>query len=123
MLQGDATEQTPPDLPSFLFKERIVYLVTNTFTSEAVQSSRPLIEVEVLCMSTDIFGKYIEYTYHRSAVRWPWGKGWGTSCQAKRQDEKAYSAVLHDLSGSYMHQNAQQRSIGFQIQDFYVLGM
>ena len=26
-LQGDATEQTPPDLPSFLFKERIVYLV------------------------------------------------------------------------------------------------
>ena len=27
MLQGDATEQTPPDLPSFLFKERIVYLV------------------------------------------------------------------------------------------------
>jgi len=29
MLQGDATEQTPPDLPSFLFKERIVYLVSN----------------------------------------------------------------------------------------------
>ena len=27
MLSGDATEQTPPDLPSFLFKERIVYLV------------------------------------------------------------------------------------------------
>jgi len=26
MLVGDATEQTPPDLPSFLFKERIVYL-------------------------------------------------------------------------------------------------
>ncbi len=26
-LQGDATEQTPPDLPSYLFKERIVYLV------------------------------------------------------------------------------------------------
>lgn len=26
MLSGDATEQTPPDLPSFLFKERIVYL-------------------------------------------------------------------------------------------------
>ncbi|CAL8460770.1 g301 [Coccomyxa elongata] len=25
-LQGDATEQTPPDLPSYLFKERIVYL-------------------------------------------------------------------------------------------------
>lgn len=27
MLSGDATDQTPPDLPSFLFKERIVYLV------------------------------------------------------------------------------------------------
>lgn len=26
MLSGDATDQTPPDLPSFLFKERIVYL-------------------------------------------------------------------------------------------------
>ncbi len=26
-LAGDATEQTPPDLPSYLFKERIVYLV------------------------------------------------------------------------------------------------
>ncbi|CAD7699459.1 unnamed protein product [Ostreobium quekettii] len=25
-LQGDATDQTPPDLPSYLFKERIVYL-------------------------------------------------------------------------------------------------
>jgi ATP-dependent Clp protease protease subunit len=25
-LAGDATEQTPPDLPSYLFKERIVYL-------------------------------------------------------------------------------------------------
>ncbi len=28
MLAGDATDQTPPDLPSFLFKERIVYLVS-----------------------------------------------------------------------------------------------
>ena len=27
-LQGDATDQTPPDLPSYLFKERIVYLVS-----------------------------------------------------------------------------------------------
>jgi len=26
-LQGDASTQTPPDLPSFIFKERIVYLV------------------------------------------------------------------------------------------------
>jgi len=25
--QGDASQQLPPDLPSFLFKERIVYLV------------------------------------------------------------------------------------------------
>lgn len=25
-LSGDATDQTPPDLPSYLFKERIVYL-------------------------------------------------------------------------------------------------
>jgi len=27
MLQGDASQQLPPDLPSYLFKERIVYLV------------------------------------------------------------------------------------------------
>lgn len=27
-LAGDATEQTPPDLPSYLFKERIVYVVS-----------------------------------------------------------------------------------------------
>lgn len=27
MLAGDATDQTPPDLPSYLFKERIVYVV------------------------------------------------------------------------------------------------
>lgn len=27
-LSGDATQQTPPDLPSYLFKERIVYLVS-----------------------------------------------------------------------------------------------
>lgn len=26
-LAGDATQQTPPDLPSYLYKERIVYLV------------------------------------------------------------------------------------------------
>lgn len=32
-LQGDATEQTPPDLPSYLFKERIVYLVSQAATS------------------------------------------------------------------------------------------
>ena len=27
MLSGDATKDTPPDLASYLFKERIVYLV------------------------------------------------------------------------------------------------
>ena len=27
-LQGDASTQSPPDLPSFIFKERIVYLVS-----------------------------------------------------------------------------------------------
>lgn len=27
MLQGDASQQLPPDLPSYLFKERIVYMV------------------------------------------------------------------------------------------------
>jgi hypothetical protein len=26
-LQGDASGQAPPDLPSYIFKERIVYLV------------------------------------------------------------------------------------------------
>ena len=32
-LQGDATNQTPPDLPSYLFKERIVYLVRQILDS------------------------------------------------------------------------------------------
>jgi len=27
-MSGEATDQTPPDLPSYLFKERIVYLVS-----------------------------------------------------------------------------------------------
>lgn len=27
MIQGDASQQLPPDLPSYLFKERIVYMV------------------------------------------------------------------------------------------------
>jgi len=27
-LQGDASSQLPPDLPSYIFKERIVYLVS-----------------------------------------------------------------------------------------------
>lgn len=36
MLAGDATDQTPPDLPSFLFKERIVYLVRHSVSSYKV---------------------------------------------------------------------------------------
>ncbi len=34
MLAGDATDQTPPDLPSFLFKERIIYLVSPPGTAK-----------------------------------------------------------------------------------------
>ena len=37
MLSGDATEQTPPDLPSFLFKERIVYLVRSAVRGAAIR--------------------------------------------------------------------------------------
>ncbi len=33
-LAGDATDQTPPDLPSYLFKERIVYLVRRCIKEE-----------------------------------------------------------------------------------------
>ena len=36
MLAGDATEQTPPDLPSYLFKERIVYLVRSALVTAIV---------------------------------------------------------------------------------------
>ena len=50
MLQGDATEQTPPDLPSFLFKERIVYLVNNPFTSHALQRNGQLIDGEAFVL-------------------------------------------------------------------------
>lgn len=39
MLQGDATEQTPPDLPSFLFKNRIVYLVRGQIHESSVSGS------------------------------------------------------------------------------------
>lgn len=38
MLQGDATEQTPPDLPSFLFKNRIVYLVRRRSAAAETQN-------------------------------------------------------------------------------------
>lgn len=38
-LAGDATDQTPPDLPSYLFKERIVYLVSR-FDQEACAQGR-----------------------------------------------------------------------------------
>lgn len=38
MLAGDATDQTPPDLPSFLFKERIVYLVRDLYSSDDLQN-------------------------------------------------------------------------------------
>lgn len=40
MLSGDATEQTPPDLPSYLFKERIVYLGMSLVPSGARNISR-----------------------------------------------------------------------------------
>lgn len=41
MLSGDATDQTPPDLPSFLFKERIVYLVRNILVDHISLSLSP----------------------------------------------------------------------------------
>lgn len=43
-LAGDATDQTPPDLPSYLFKERIVYVVSwrrGCGTRGAARSLRP----------------------------------------------------------------------------------
>jgi len=46
MLAGDATEQTPPDLPSYLFKERIVYLVRpcGTFLVGAILIPHPIMQ-------------------------------------------------------------------------------
>eukprot|EP00892_Ulva_mutabilis_P011862 jgi/Ulvmu1/9048/UM005_0141.1 len=48
MLAGDATEQTPPDLPSYLFKERIVYLGMSL-----VPSVTELIMAELLYLQYD----------------------------------------------------------------------
>lgn len=67
-LAGDATEQSPPDLPSFLFKERIVYLgmsmvpqVTELMLAELLylqvqkQTTRRLLEAEISCI---VLGKF-----------------------------------------------------------------
>eukprot|EP01025_Chloroclados_australasicus_P028363 TRINITY_DN2813_c0_g1_i1.p1 TRINITY_DN2813_c0_g1~~TRINITY_DN2813_c0_g1_i1.p1 ORF type:complete len:299 (+),score=13.43 TRINITY_DN2813_c0_g1_i1:109-897(+) len=61
MLSGDATEQTPPDLPSYLFKERIVYLGMSL-----VPSVTELLLAELLYLQYDNPTKPI-YMYINSA--------------------------------------------------------
>ena len=51
-LQGDASTQSPPDLPSFIFKERIVYLVSDDHllanVSDFPPSTNPFVVVVVV---------------------------------------------------------------------------
>eukprot|EP01024_Parvocaulis_polyphysoides_P066513 TRINITY_DN7821_c1_g1_i4.p2 TRINITY_DN7821_c1_g1~~TRINITY_DN7821_c1_g1_i4.p2 ORF type:complete len:164 (-),score=8.83 TRINITY_DN7821_c1_g1_i4:160-651(-) len=62
MLSGDATEQTPPDLPSYLFKERIVYLGMSL-----VPSVTELLLAELLYLQYDNPTKPI-YMYINSSI-------------------------------------------------------
>lgn len=71
--QGDATEQTPPDLPSYLFKERIVYLVRHVLNKGsplAVKNRKLMVQRYQLTLSCDIIAT--GYTVIRSSQcsRW-----------------------------------------------------
>ena len=49
MLQGDSSQQLPPDLPSYLFKERIVYLVRATALAGGCSARLGGLQCQPLC--------------------------------------------------------------------------
>mmetsp|Transcript_5942 Transcript_5942/g.19974 ORF Transcript_5942/g.19974 Transcript_5942/m.19974 type:complete len:161 (-) Transcript_5942:1207-1689(-) len=80
-LQGDASSQSPPDLPSYIFKERIVYLGMTL-----VPSVTELILAELLYLQYEDSNKPVQLYINST----------GTS-------KVVGHSVLHDNTHSYYH--------------------
>mmetsp|Transcript_44446 Transcript_44446/g.74137 ORF Transcript_44446/g.74137 Transcript_44446/m.74137 type:complete len:277 (-) Transcript_44446:362-1192(-) len=117
MLQGDASEQLPPDLPSFLFKERIVYLgmslvpsVTELILAELLylqyeNADKPITmyinstgttkEGQKLGYDTEAFAIYDTMHYVKPAIHTLCvGNAWGEAALLLSSGEKGYRASL-----------------------------
>mmetsp|Transcript_37326 Transcript_37326/g.71551 ORF Transcript_37326/g.71551 Transcript_37326/m.71551 type:complete len:258 (+) Transcript_37326:75-848(+) len=116
-LQGDASEQAPPDLPSFLFKERIVYLgmslvpaVTELILAELlylqydnadkpitmyVNSTGTTKEGQKLGYDTEAFAIYDTMRYVKPAIHTLCvGNAWGEAALLLSSGEKGFRATL-----------------------------
>jgi len=120
-LQGDASTQAPPDLPSFIFKERIVYLgmtlipsVTELILAELLylqyeDKSKPIYlyinstgtskEGQKYGYDTEAFAiydtmKYVNPPVHTVAV----GTAWGEAAMLLASGEKGHRAALPSAS-------------------------
>ncbi|KAK3255488.1 ATP-dependent Clp protease proteolytic subunit-related protein, chloroplastic [Cymbomonas tetramitiformis] len=116
-LQGDATSQPPPDLPSFLFKERIVYLgmslvpaVTELILAELlylqyedadkkvvmyINSTGTTKEGQKLGYDTEAFAIYDTMRYIKPPVHTLClGNAWGEAAMLLASGEKGYRAAL-----------------------------
>mmetsp|Transcript_1496 Transcript_1496/g.6720 ORF Transcript_1496/g.6720 Transcript_1496/m.6720 type:complete len:219 (+) Transcript_1496:103-759(+) len=120
-LQGDASTQAPPDLPSFIFKERIVYLgmtlvpsVTELILAELLylqyeDKSKPIYlyinstgtskEGQKYGYDTEAFAiydtmKYVNPPVHTVAV----GTAWGEAAMLLASGEKGNRAALPSAS-------------------------
>uniref|UniRef100_A0A7S0MTB3 ATP-dependent Clp protease proteolytic subunit n=1 Tax=Pyramimonas obovata TaxID=1411642 RepID=A0A7S0MTB3_9CHLO len=117
MLQGDASEQAPPDLPSFLFKERIVYLgmslvpaVTELILAELLylqyeNADKPITmyinstgttkEGQKLGYDTEAFAIYDTMNYVKPPIHTLCvGNAWGEAALLLSSGEKGYRASL-----------------------------
>lgn len=117
MLQGDATDQAPPDLPSFLFKERIVYMgmslvpaVTELILAELlylqydnaekpitmyVNSTGTTKEGQKLGYDTEAFAIYDTMRYVKPAIHTLCvGNAWGEAALLLSAGEKGFRAAL-----------------------------
>ena len=120
-LQGDASSQSPPDLPSFIFKERIVYLgmtlvpsVTELILAELLylqyeDNAKPIYlyinstgtskEGQKYGYDTEAFAiydtmKYVNPPVHTVAV----GTAWGEAAMLLACGEKGHRAALPSAS-------------------------
>mmetsp|Transcript_63794 Transcript_63794/g.154243 ORF Transcript_63794/g.154243 Transcript_63794/m.154243 type:complete len:253 (+) Transcript_63794:96-854(+) len=120
-LQGDASTQAPPDLPSFIFKERIVYLgmtlvpsVTELILAELLylqyeDNAKPIYlyinstgtskEGQKYGYDTEAFAiydtmKYVNPPVHTVAV----GTAWGEAAMLLSSGEKGHRAALPSAS-------------------------
>lgn len=116
-LQGDASSQAPPDLPSFLFKERIVYLgmslvpaVTELILAELlylqydnadkpitmyVNSTGTTKEGQKLGYDTEAFAIYDTMRYVKPAIHTLCvGNAWGEAALLLSAGEKGFRGAL-----------------------------